>query len=157
LPVPHDDPDGLSGDLSRSTGATALAGEEAAVRYLARCGCAILARNWRARHVEIDIVALCPFDGDAGDAGDIAVERQRVLTFVEVRTRHGRTGLAEESISARKAHSMAVAAYAYMAAHDLDPNTTPWRVDLVAIAMHGSRITSINWIRGAIDESMAHE
>ena len=75
------------------------------------------------------------------------------LCFVEVRTRHGRQGLAEESISPRKASSMASAAYAYMAAHDLDVERTAWRIDLVAVAMRGSDIVSINWIQNAVEEA----
>jgi len=71
-----------------------------------------------------------------------------------VRTRHGRTGLAEESISKRKASSMVSAAYAYMDAHSLDPERDAWRIDLVAISLSGSRITAINWVQGALDEGM---
>jgi len=77
-----------------------------------------------------------------------------VLAFVEVRTRHGRAGLAEESISRHKAVSMTEAAYAYMAAHDLDPEAIAWRIDLVAISMSGAGIKSINWIKGVLDEGM---
>ncbi len=75
-----------------------------------------------------------------------------ILAFVEVRTRHGREGLAEESISPRKANSMIAAAYAYMSTHSLDAEATPWRIDLVAIAVSGRAITAINWVRGAIEE-----
>ncbi len=121
---------------------TAYAGEEAASVYLSRHGCTILTRNWRANPGEIDIIAHCP----ARDGTELA--------FVEVRTRHGQKGLAEETISRRKAASMTTAAYAYMQANNIDPDTTPWRIDLVAVAMRGPSITGINWIRGAIDEEM---
>ena len=50
---------------------------------------------------------------------------------------------------------MASAAYNYMSSHGLDPETTPWRIDLVAIAMSGSDIKAINWIEGAVDEEIA--
>ncbi len=126
-----------------STGHT---GEDVAAHYLGRCGCKILVRNWRANPGEVDIVAECPLP--AGKPG------APTLAFVEVRTRHGRRGLAEESISKRKAANMASAAYTYMTAHNLDPETTPWRIDLVAIAMSGHDITAINWIQGALDEEM---
>jgi hypothetical protein len=49
---------------------------------------------------------------------------------------------------------MASAAYAYMAAHNVDPDATPWRIDLIAVSMSGMAVTGINWIRGAIDEEM---
>jgi Holliday junction resolvase-like predicted endonuclease len=112
--------------------------------YLARHGCAILARNWRANPGEVDIIALCQDTGKPG-AG--------TLVFAEVRTRHGERGMAEQSISRRKASSMASAAYAYMAAHNLDPETTAWRIDLLAVAMRGSSIVSINWIQNALEET----
>ena len=127
--------------------ATGRTGEDVAAHYVARRGCEVLARNWRANPGEVDIVAQCPANHPS---------EQPVLTFIEVRTRHGQRGLAEESISSRKATSMASAAYAYMAAHNLDPNSTPWRIDLVAISMSGPNINSINWIKGTIDEEMVN-
>lgn len=127
--------------MSREKSAvTGEKGEERAANYLIRQGCTILARNWQAHPGEIDIVAYCPNDKGAQE-----------LVFVEVRTRHGRTGLAEESISPRKAASMSIAAYAYMEANKVDPEQTDWRIDLVSIAIQGTR-TTINWIKGAISE-----
>ena len=123
---------------------TGRRGEEAATIYLGRKGCNVLSRNWRANPGEIDIVAECnPPDGSEGTP---------VLAFIEVRTRHGRSGLAEESISGTKAGRMVAAAYNYMEAKGIDPETTSWRIDLIAIAVEGDRISSINWIQGAIDE-----
>ncbi len=49
---------------------------------------------------------------------------------------------------------MAAAAYSYMNSQDIDPEITPWRIDLVAISVSGARVQSINWIKGAIDENM---
>jgi Holliday junction resolvase-like predicted endonuclease len=92
---------------------------------------------------EVDIVAECP----AIEAG-----RERELAFVEVRTRVGRRGLAEESISERKAAAMQTAAYAYMSAHNLDPESTSWRIDLLALSVDAAGNTSVNWIKGAIGE-----
>jgi putative endonuclease len=120
--------------------ATGQTGEDAAAGYLARHGCTILARNWRANPGEVDIIA------------QSGVEKAGTLIFAEVRTRHGERGMAEESISRRKASSMASAAYAYMVAHNLDPETTAWRIDLVAVAMRGSDIVSINWIQNVLEE-----
>ena len=131
----------------RETSETGRQGEEIAARYLEGRGCTVLARNWQANPGEVDIVAECPSQSGFNPGG-------RELAFAEVRTRHGRQGLAEESISRRKAGSMVAAAYSYMEAHNLDPEATHWRIDLIAIAMEGSRITSINWIQGALDEDM---
>ena len=123
--------------MSRETSAaTGEKGEERATGYLVSQGCTILARNWQAHPGEIDIVARCP---------------DQTLAFVEVRTRHGRTGLAEESISTRKASSMITAAYAYMRAHGIDPEHTDWRIDLISIAVQDTR-TTLNWIKGAIPD-----
>ncbi|HET9494784.1 MAG TPA: YraN family protein [Chloroflexia bacterium] len=121
--------------------ATGREGEDAAARYLEAQGCRVLARNWRANPGEIDIVAECP----PGPG-----EREPTLAFVEVRTRHGEPGLAEESITPRKAASMAAAAYAYMLAHDIDPEATPWRIDLVAVAVRGTRVLDLNWAAGVV-------
>jgi putative endonuclease len=127
----------------RPSSITGRKGEDRAVGYLANQGCTILARNWHAHPGEIDIIIECPsLDG-----------REPALAFVEVRTRHGRQGLAEESISPRKAANMVAAAYAYMQAHEVDPEAVPWRIDLVSIALEGNR-TSINWIKNAISEDM---
>lgn len=144
--MPPDEPGAAQPNASAATGRI---GEDIAAHYLSRRGCAILDRNWQARPGarpgEIDIVAECPSaDGSPG----------RELAFVEVRTRHGRAGLAEESISRRKATSMAAAAYSYMASRNMDPGVTPWRIDLVAISLSGSSVSSINWVQGAIDEEM---
>jgi len=47
---------------------------------------------------------------------------------------------------------MVSAAYAFMAAHAIDPDSTPWRIDLVALSMRGSNIVSINWVQNAVEE-----
>jgi putative endonuclease len=101
----------------------------------------VLARNWRANPGEIDIVAECP---------PAPGESQPTLAFVEVRTRRGEPGLAEESITPRKAANMSAAAYAYMLAHDVDPESTPWRLDLVAVTVRGTRILDLNWSQGVL-------
>lgn len=142
-------------EQAKANNSTGQRGEEAATRYLVRQGCSILARNWRAGHGEIDIIVHCPPEATTPSYAGSSMEAPRtMLAFVEVRTRHGRAGLAEESISKRKATSMAAAAYSYMAEHDLDPDATAWRIDLVGISMSSTGITSINWIKGALDESM---
>lgn len=136
-------------EKGRGRKATGGRGEDVAALYLRRRGCSILARNWRANPGEIDIIAGCPVDmqPSPGKGSTSAT----LLAFVEVRTRHGREGLAEESISSRKADSMISAAYSYMVAHNLDPEIIPWRIDLVAVAMSGRTITAINWVQGAIE------
>lgn len=143
--------DGVTEANDRTGGrkSTGVRGEEAAALYLRRKGCTILARNWRAKPGEVDIIATCPVRAPAG-LEDVSAPAT-VLAFVEVRTRHGRQGLAEESISERKANSMITAAYAYMSLQGLDPETTPWRIDLLAIAVWGGTMAAINWVQGALE------
>ncbi len=142
----------MSDEQGKSGGrvSTGRRGEDVAALFLRRRGCTILARNWQAHPGEVDIIAGCPVEQQA-PASD-APAQVRVLAFVEVRTRHGRTGLAEESLSPRKVNSMASAAYAYMEGRGIDPESTLWRIDLIAIAMSGRTITAINWVQGAVEE-----
>jgi putative endonuclease len=140
---------------SPGTRETGQIGERLAADYLTNQGCVILARNWRANPGEIDIVARCPLEGMRGvdDGSGLLLDHERdILAFVEVRTRHGEVGRAEESVSRRKAAGMVSAALQYIAAHNLDPDDTPWRIDVVAVAISGDRLASINWAQGAIGE-----
>lgn len=78
-------------------------------------GWTIVARNWRHRLGELDIIAR---DGDA-------------LVFVEVRSRRGvRFGTPEESVDARKRARLAALAGAYVAESGW---SGPWRIDVVAV------------------------
>jgi putative endonuclease len=106
--------------------------EALAAEYLTRQGLAIVARNFRTRAGEIDLIAR---DG-------------RVLVFVEVRMRRSDSfGGAVESITARKRARLVAAASGYLAMlgreppcrfdailmHALDPSTIEWRKDVVGV------------------------
>jgi putative endonuclease len=92
-------------------------GEDLAARLLASKGYQIVARNWRCKVGELDLVAK---DGDC-------------LAFVEVRTRRGRVmGSPEESITAAKQARLIDLAQAYVQAEEW---FGPWRIDVVAIEM----------------------
>ena len=112
-----------------TTGAVA---EAIAAEYLMRQGLAIVARNFRTRAGEIDLIAR---DG-------------RTLVFVEVRMRRSAShGGAVESISAQKCRRLVAAASGYLAMlgreppcrfdailmRALDPATIEWRRDVVAV------------------------
>ncbi|WP_224753266.1 YraN family protein [Paenibacillus terricola] len=96
-------------------------GEEAAAAYLAAAGYRIHARNWRCKAGELDIAA----------------EHNGTLVIVEVRTRTlGSSmayGTAAESIDARKAYKVRIAAEAYIQAHKL--YNMPVRVDAMTITL----------------------
>lgn len=112
-------------------------GEALAADHLQRAGWTVHARNWRhSTHGEIDIIA---HDGTE-------------LVFVEVRTRRGplpaALGAASESITPQKRARLLALADAYRAEHDLDQ--TPWRVDVIAVAVQGARF-QLEVIRDALD------
>lgn len=98
-------------------------GEDEAAAYLARQGYAIIARNWRTRAGELDIIAR---DGEC-------------LVFVEVRTRRiGRRaatpalGAPEESVTPRKQLQLATMTDEYLFQMPWDG---PKRIDVVAIEL----------------------
>jgi putative endonuclease len=104
----------MRADFDRST--CGKLGEDLACAELQRRGYAILARRYRTRFGEIDIVA----------------RHRRVTVFVEVRARRSpRRGSAAESITARKRRRIAAMALDYLAwTHALE---SPCRFDVVAI------------------------
>jgi putative endonuclease len=110
-------------------------GEGIAADHLRQQGYAILARNWRCRAGEVDIVA----------------REGETLAFVEVRTRRagGRLGTPEESVTPRKQARMVEVAQTYLQEAGLDD--AAWRIDVVAIEV-GQRgeVTRINLIRCAV-------
>jgi len=90
-------------------------GEDLAAQYLAGKGYEIIARNWRCRAGELDLVA--------GDGG--------CLVFVEVRARRGRAlGSPEESITPAKQARLASLAEAYVQMQDWAGD---YRIDVIAI------------------------
>jgi putative endonuclease len=114
--------------IARPTPAQAAGGEaeERAARFLAAHGLQVVARNYRTRRGEIDLI----------------VRDGAVLVFVEVRMRtDARFGGALESITARKRSRIAVAARQYLMRLGRLPAC---RFDVVCI--EGREPT---WIRGA--------
>jgi putative endonuclease len=121
----------LTGD-ARTVGA---AGESLAAAWLQRAGLRILARNYRCRGGEVDIVA--------DDHGE--------LVFVEVRTRRLR-GLVgpEESITYRKQQRLLCASEHYLQATAAADR--PWRIDLVAIEVDGrGRVHRVDHLRSVVE------
>ena len=111
-------------------------GEGVAAAHLERAGAAILARNWRCRHGEIDLVARL------GDQ----------LLFVEVRTRRQGGIPPEESVGPAKAARMRRLAYAYLDATHSDAEA-PWRIDLILVELdRAGRVSRLEQIEAAVGE-----
>ena len=110
--------------------AAGSAAEGAAARFLARQGLEIVARNFRTRLGEIDLVAR---DG-------------ATLVFVEVRMRSStQFGGGAESITPRKRARLVAAARQYLARLRREP---PCRFDVVTLDSG-----SPEWLRAAFDVS----
>ncbi len=93
-------------------------GEHLAEQKLTASGYAILARNYRCRAGEIDLVA----------------RQGETVVFVEVRTRRGTAfGLPEASLTPRKRQHLIAAAQTYLQANELAE--APWRIDVVAVEL----------------------
>lgn len=105
--------------------AVGAAAEQAAADHLKRCGARVLARNYRCRHGEIDIIAQ--------DGG--------VVSFVEVRRRANFVAAAD-SIDDVKRRKVQLAAEYYLSSHGVD---LPCRFDVVAVDSRGR----LRWLKAA--------
>lgn len=106
------------------------AGEEIAIRYLLEQGYAIRARNWRYRHLEIDIIA----------------EINKILVIVEVKLRAGNAfGAPEDFVTKPKQEKLIRAADMYIREHNVDLET---RFDIISIIQNSSG-TNVEHITGA--------
>ncbi len=114
--------------------ARGAAGERLAAAWLERAGCRVLARNYRCRGGEVDLI----------------VEDRGELAFVEVRTRRvgGLVG-PEESVTLRKQERLLRAAEHYLQATESWERA--WRVDLVAIEVEsGGRVRRVEHLRSIL-------
>ena len=113
-------------NLARNTGRAA---EERAANYLQNAGLRLLARNWRCRRGELDLV----------------MQHDATLVIVEVRARsHAGYGGALGSIDHRKQQRIARAATAYLSAH---PELAQLPVRFDVIAYQGD--ANVQWLRDA--------
>lgn len=109
-------------------------GEDAAEAFLSKQNYRIVARNWRCRTGELDIVA----------------EQAETLVFVEVRTRRssGRFGLAKESVDIRKQMKVKETAQFYL--HRYQKYELPVRFDVIAVEISTEgAVPHIEHIEGA--------
>lgn len=106
-----------SGNQRKKLGAW---GEDIAAHQLEADGFRLVARNWRCRHGEIDLIA----------------QKGELVAFVEVKTRKGRNmGAPEEALTPHKSKKLMQLAQLYIAENELDVD---WRIDLVAVELDKS-------------------
>ena len=110
-------------------------GEELALNRLKSLGYAILAKNHRTPHGEIDLVA----------------KHEGTLVFVEVRTKRGGSfGSPEESITPSKRAHLIASAQEYVSTNEV--SECDWRIDLVAVELDSSgRLQRIEVIENAVE------
>lgn len=110
---------------------TGQSGEQAAYQHIERLGYKILAKNWRYKHLEVDIIAM---DGP-------------VLLFIEVKTRRSSLyGSPHEAVSYHKQQKLDRAANLYISyiKHQGDI-----RFDIVSILINASNQYQIEYIKDA--------
>jgi putative endonuclease len=121
--------------MTQARVALGKAGEDLACEELRRRGYAILARRYRTRRGEIDIIAR---DG-------------RTIVFVEVKARDGHEfGEAAEAVTGLKRHRIARLAVDYIMRHRL--SDCPCRFDVVSIHFEAG-VPVIEVLQNAFDAS----
>ena len=109
-------------------------GEDCAAEFLEESGYKIVARNFRIRSAEIDIIA----------------QRDGVLVFVEVKTRSNiRHGLPVEAVTLRKQKKIIEAAGVFL--QDEKFCDCACRFDVVEIYLRGTSVEEINQIENAFE------
>lgn len=105
--------------------ATGNQGEEIAASYLGKNGYTLVARNWRFRHWEVDIIA----------------SKGQFLHFIEVKTRYSlRYGRPEESITRNKMNNLKNIAEEYQYQH---PEWKYIQFDVLAITLLHEKVKEI--------------
>ena len=109
-------------------------GEDAAAKFLETAGYTIIARNFRIRSAEIDIIA---------QIGD-------VLVFVEVKARSDtRHGLPSEAVTIRKQKKIIEAASVFL--QDEIYSECACRFDVVEVYLRGELVEEVNHIENAFE------
>lgn len=107
-------------------------GEQLAVEHLRTLGLRILARNWRCRYGELDVIAA---DGD------------RTVVFIEVKTRSGDGfGGIAEAVTHAKVRRIRRLAAIWLAGQD-----TSWahvRIDVIGVRIRRRRVPELTYLRG---------
>ena len=109
-------------------------GEDAAADFLTANGYTIVARNYRIRSAEIDIIA----------------QIDDVIVFVEVKARSStRHGLPSEAVNLRKQHKIIEAAGVFLQNEAF--SDCACRFDVIEVYLRGERVEAINHIENAFE------
>lgn len=110
-------------------------GEDAALAHARRHGARLLARNYRRREGELDLV----------------LRDRGVIAFAEVKARAGAShGSPTEGVSARQRGRIVRTALLWLAEQGLDPHGTALRFDVFAVEP-GPAGAAVCWLRGAFE------
>ena len=109
-------------------------GEDCAANFLESEGYKIVARNFRIRSAEIDIIA----------------QKDNVIVFVEVKARSDiRHGLPSEAVTVRKQKKIIEAAGVFL--QDENFSECACRFDVVEVYLRGELVEEINHIENAFE------
>lgn len=134
-------------------------GENIAINYLKKNGYQILARNFRTKWGELDIVALPPHQKKLWCGG----EKNKVVIFVEVKTLRlaplaqdkplkNSDFLPEDEITFHKAQQLRKMAQIYLSNNKLQLDT-PHQIDILAIELAENQQTAnIRHLENAIED-----
>jgi putative endonuclease len=115
---------------------TGLRGEEAAFFYLRRLGYTVVARDWRSGKVKGDL--------------DLVAWENKVLCFIEVKTRSSRSvATAESAVDEDKTRVLRRVARQYLLALPIDPDQV--RFDVMSIYYDDGKQAEIELFRDAFD------
>ncbi len=121
---------------------TGKIGEFAVGYYLEYLGYKILDRNFRIRGGEIDLIAV----------------KNDELCFVEVKTRNVYSvESGAEAVDRRKQKLLIRAAYQYMEKRNLSEEDWYIRYDIAEVTVLHNRVTDINYLENAFDETDFHD
>ena len=110
-------------------------GESVAATHLEAGGYTIIARNWRSKIGELDIVA----------------QKDDAVAFVEVKTRRGRShGSPEDGVTPTKARKLIATVQSYLSENDCDEDLD-FSIDIVAVELDkGGRVLRIEHLENAV-------
>ncbi len=109
-------------------------GEDLAAQHLVATGARVLARNWRCREGEIDVIVMEP-DG--------------TVVFVEVKTRSGTGfGVPAEAVGRVKARRIRAVACRWLADHR-PPGAGDLRFDVISVLRERGRAPVVQHLRAA--------